>query len=149
MSAIRCVEVSLTIPDNEAETALATLRRLGLELGSLHRADLYRVELVGENADDVLAQLRAVETIFNPNKHRLELRSQVEPQAGETWIDEAGPQTVVLAGGQAVRGITRIERFTAWRLVDAQNSPAPRETVMRANELLLCNAAFQRSLIGR
>jgi phosphoribosylformylglycinamidine synthase I len=168
-SVVRCVEVSLTIPDNEAETALATLRRLGLELGGLHRADLYRIELDAENADDALARLRTVETIFNPNKHRLELRSQAEPQAGETWIDEAGPQTTVFdesgpqttvfdesgpqttvfAGGQAVRGIKRIERFTAWRLVDAQNLPAPRETVMRANELLLCNAAFQRSLIGR
>jgi phosphoribosylformylglycinamidine (FGAM) synthase PurS component len=149
MCAQRCVEVALKIPDNEAETALATLRRLGLDLGDLRRADVYRLELEDRCADETLDALRSVETIFNPNKHRLSLRSQTEPAAGEAWIDEPGFEPSITGGGNALRGIKRIERFTAWQLFDAQGNPERPETVTRANELLLCNPAFQRALIGR
>ena len=42
---IRCVEITLSIPDNEAETAAETLARLGLPGTALVRGDLYRLEV--------------------------------------------------------------------------------------------------------
>jgi hypothetical protein len=153
MSVVRCLEVSLTIPDNEAETALATLRRLGLELGELHRADIYRVELDEPAAKKTLAGLRKLETIYNPNKHRLNVRSETEPHEGEVWIDEPGPEATgdgsLSIAGKVLEGLRRIERFTAWRLLDAQGNPASPQTVTRASDLLLCNSAFQRAQLSR
>lgn len=149
MSVVRCLEVALTIPDNEAESALATLRRMGLELGALRRAEVYLVDLEPSHAGDIMAALQSVETIFNPNKHRLRVRDETEPLGGEVWIDEPGIDASVSSGGKLLQGIERIERFTAWQLYDAQGNPERPETVTRANELLLCNPAFQRALIGR
>ncbi|MGB8203480.1 MAG: hypothetical protein WCE83_02270, partial [Candidatus Baltobacteraceae bacterium] len=81
MTAQLAVEVVLTIPDNEAETALATLARLGVPLGGLERADLYRfeielVEIEPVEREALLAALRSLETIYNPNKHALRVRAE-------------------------------------------------------------------------
>ena len=46
---IRCIEIALTIPDNEAETAASTLRRLGLPGIGVSRADLYRFDVGPES----------------------------------------------------------------------------------------------------
>jgi hypothetical protein len=68
---IRCIEIALSIPDNEARTALATLERLGVPAAALVRADLYRCDVDDAHADELPQTLRAFETIFNPNKHVL------------------------------------------------------------------------------
>jgi phosphoribosylformylglycinamidine (FGAM) synthase PurS component len=150
---VRSVEIVLTIPDNEAETALETLRRLGLDVAHLSRADVYRIELDPRCEQATLEALRDLETIYNPNKHRLVVRSQASPQAGELWIDEpresgASSQPVQIAG-RTLPGVHRIERLAAWRLADEQGKAAPRETLERASDLLLCNPAFQRVQYGR
>ncbi len=97
MSVVRCVRLRyLKIPDNEADTALVTLRRLGLEIGA-SRAPILVLDDVG--GVEALSRLRTVETIFNPNKHRLSC-SNAEPQAGEIWIEWLGPQPTA-SGGRA------------------------------------------------
>jgi phosphoribosylformylglycinamidine (FGAM) synthase PurS component len=152
MPITRYVEVVLTIPDNEAETALTTLRRLGVHVDRLQRADLYRFELDPGSDETLLASLRRIETIYNPNKHALEVRAGAVPQAGEVWIGEpgapvnpAGASTgdAVRVAGRALLGVLKLERLVAWRLYDTEGKPASPEVVARATETLLCNPAFQ------
>ncbi|MFZ1123980.1 MAG: hypothetical protein WAN59_02405 [Candidatus Baltobacteraceae bacterium] len=155
MTAQLAVEVVLTIPDNEAETALATLARLGVPLGGLERADLYRfeielVEIEPVEREALLAALRSLETIYNPNKHALRVRAEPAPQPGELWVDEIHPAAAAARGpvriaGRTLGGVRAVERFTAWRVVDAEGRPAAAEVVALAAETLLCNPAFQRS----
>jgi len=157
MTVTRCVEVALTIPDNEAETALATLRRLGVELAQLRRADLYRVELNPAQEDAVIATLRDLETIYNPNKHSLRVRADRKPQAGELWVEElhgesrssaaAARAGQVRIAGRLLPGVTRIERFTAWRMLENGGEAAGPEVVARAAQTLLCNPAFQKATV--
>jgi phosphoribosylformylglycinamidine (FGAM) synthase PurS component len=146
----RAIEVVLTIPDNEAETALATLRRLGVDLAELKRADLYRVEVDPAREGALAATLRELETIYNPNKHALRVRPDGEPRAGELWVEElhaapppAGP---VRIAGRILPGVRRIERFTAWRLREADGQEAGPEVVARAAQTLLYNPAFQKAI---
>ena len=149
MTVTRYVEVVLTIPDNEAETALTTLRRLGVHVGELRRSDLYRIEVEPEREETLLETLREIETIYNPNKHALRLRSDVAPQPGEAWIDE--PKTMdsargpVHIAGRVLPGVWGLERLVAWQLSDSLGKPASAEVVARAAETLLCNPAFQRA----
>ncbi len=145
------IDVAPTIPDNEALTALATLRKLGVDLGGLERADVWRFDVASKAADSLVDAVRGIETIFNPNKHALSVREAVEPQAGEVWIDE--PAAAVRFGapplriaGRLLAGVDRVERFTAWRLRDRHGAPATREVVDRALETLLLNPAFQRAI---
>jgi phosphoribosylformylglycinamidine (FGAM) synthase PurS component len=145
------LEVALSIPDNEALTALATLRRLGIDVGEAHRADVWRVEVDAAQAGAVVEMIRGIETIFNPNKHRLRVRDGVSPGAAEVWIDEPsapvafrGPPFVV--AGRQLPGVVRLERFVGWRLLDHSGQPAAPELVDRAIETLLCNPAFQRAI---
>ncbi len=42
MSALRTVAIRLKIPDNEAYTALTALRRLGVDVGRLERAEIWQ-----------------------------------------------------------------------------------------------------------
>jgi hypothetical protein len=151
---IRCVDVALSIPDNEALTALVTLQRLGVPVDALTRADLYRCDVEENAEDDLLATMRGSESIFNPNKHRIALRTGANPLAGEVWIDalDAHDGGEPLAGaalpavrGRALRGIRRLERFTAWRLFDRDGAPVPTSVVTAAVETLLCNPAFQKA----
>ena len=85
---IRCIEVRLTIPDNESRTAFATLQRLGVALEGLERADLYRCDVDDASAAGLTEDLRACEGIFNPNKHALVERAGDAPGPGEVWVDE-------------------------------------------------------------
>lgn len=149
---IRCIEVSLIIPDNEARTALATLQRLGVAIVALERADLYRCDVAGEAADDLVATLRGIEAVFNPNKHAIRTRDTAVPGAGEVWVDEIGTEIVEmpsLAGvriaGRRVPGLHAFERFTAWRLWSARDVAAGPSTVARATDVLLRNSAFQKA----
>jgi len=146
---IRCVEIALTIPDNEAETAATTLRRLGFPGAVLTRADAYRLHVAGPEGEGpaLLDTLRRIEPLYNPNKHELRERAAT-PGAGEVWIheivhgEEPGEGPVRIAG-RTLPGVNGIERFTVWRLADEAGAPAPAEAVARATETLLCNPAFQ------
>lgn len=144
------VEVALTIPDNEARTALTTLRRLGVDLGALERADLWLFEVDAGRETELLETVRSIETIFNPNKHALRVRDTA-PGPGEAWLDEpggpgrlAGPPFVV--AGRPLPGVARVDRYVAWRLRDRHGSPAAGKVVDRALETLLLNPAFQRAI---
>ena len=148
---IRCIEISLRIPDNEARTALATLQRLGVTADALERADLYRCDVDDAYADELPETLRGLETIFNPNKHTLRIREGSTPLAGEVWIDEIVPAGEAPAGpvrisGRTLAGVRGIERFTAWRLFAAPGEPAEPDLVIAATEMLLCNTAFQKAI---
>jgi hypothetical protein len=146
----RCVDVVLSIPDNEARTALATLQRLGVAAGGLERADLYRFEVDSRTAGELIDVLSRIETIYNPNKHVLRVRDAAVPAAGEVWIDESAPprgasEGAVRIAGRVLPGVTRYERCTAWRVLDAHGLPASAELVAEATAMLLCNPAFQRA----
>jgi phosphoribosylformylglycinamidine (FGAM) synthase PurS component len=152
MAVTRYVEVVLTIPDNEAETARTTLQRLGVHVARLRRSDLYRIEVDAASESTLLDALREIETIYNPNKHALELRDDGAPRDGEVWIDEPRPALPASSAGDAVRvagrvlpGVLQLERLVAWRLFDERDLPASPEVVARATETLLCNPAFQRA----
>jgi phosphoribosylformylglycinamidine (FGAM) synthase PurS component len=150
MSVTRCVEVTLTIPDNEAETARQTLQRLGVHVGKLERADLYRFELEPDAEAALVASLRGIETIYNPNKHALRVRDVALPLPGEVWIDEPHPADDARSGvlrlaGRRLPGVSAVERFTAWRVLDEHGRASQSDVVGKAVETLLCNPAFQRA----
>jgi len=142
----RAYVVSLSIPDNEAFTALTTLARMGIPVGDVHRADVWVARVDPERTAEVDAALATVETIFNPNKHRLEIRSDVHPRPGEVWVmsrDEA-PATTVL--GRSVPGVHGIVRRTSWRLLDEHGDDVPAGDRQRAIDGFLCNPAFQKAM---
>jgi hypothetical protein len=133
-----CVEVALTIPDNEAETALSTLRRLGLDLAGLERADVYRFSLDAGREPALEAA------------HVLRLREDAWPAPGELWVHEVphapgagAPRREMRVAGRVLEGVHGVERFVAWRLFGAAGSPATAELVRRASDCLLCNPSFQ------
>jgi hypothetical protein len=146
---IACIEVRLTIPDNEARTALTTLQRLGVALAGLERADLYRCDVDDARASALADELRACEGIFNPNKHALFEREGDRPGAGEVWVDEPGQSEAatgaVIVSGRTLAGVRSLERATAWRVLGPGGSPASPEIVAAAATALLCNPAFQRA----
>jgi hypothetical protein len=154
VSARRCVEVVLTIPDNEARTALATLQRLGVPAAALERADLYRFAVDESAAERLGETFAALEPVFNPNKHALRVRDGDRPLPGEIWVemldsDEAVDRTApadapVRIAGRLLTGVTDLTRAVAWRLFDAAGEPADPQVVRSATELL-CNPAFQKA----
>ncbi len=148
---ILCIAIALTIPDNEARTALATLQRLGVAAAMLERADLYRLDVADDRADELPEDLKKFEVIFNANKHVMRVREGESPLAGEVWIDEIGRSDVSRGGivrisGRTIPGVRSLERFTAWRLYAAPGIPAEPHVVAAATDLLLCNPAFQKAM---
>lgn len=147
----RAFEVRLSIPDNEAYTALATLQRLGLQCADIVRADVHVFGVDEEIGPERLYDLlKTIATIYNPNKHRLRALSEPRPEAGEVWITSnqmpAQRERVVL-GGVTLPGTRSAWRATSWRLLDAGGKDVPGEILQRAVETLLCNPAFQRAII--
>ncbi|MEA2722170.1 MAG: hypothetical protein QOJ39_4034 [Candidatus Eremiobacteraeota bacterium] len=150
MSATRTFAITLTIPDNEAFTAYETLGRLGIDAARVVRSDIWLFDLDdataardGGAAGDLAATVAAIETIHNPNKHRLAERESDRPAPGEVWIasrDES-PRTVV--AGRAIPGVRAIRRRTAWRLLDDSGRDVAPADLDRAVETFLCNPAFQ------
>ncbi|HEY1729629.1 MAG TPA: hypothetical protein VGG22_14725 [Candidatus Baltobacteraceae bacterium] len=143
-------EIRLAIPDNEASTALATLRRLGIACAGIARTDIHVFGLDdGSSAIDLETQLKTIATIFNPNKHRLGTREEPRPRAGEVWISSADVPPVherVMIGGVELRGVRTAWRATSWRLLDSAGKDVPEPILDQAVETLLCNPAFQRAI---
>ncbi len=142
----RTYAVTLTIPDNEAFTAFETLSRLGIPVTRVIRADIWQFEV-----DDVLAReltdaIGTIETIHNPNKHRLQERTANEPEPGEVWIAPRDEAPATLVGGRAIPGVRAVHRCTAWRLLDENGRDVPSDLLAKAVETFLCNPAFQMAI---
>ena len=146
MSAQRAYVVSLTIPDNEAYTALTTLARMGLAVDRALRADVWLITLDPASAAAIDEQIPTFEGIFNPNKHRLEIRSDPSPRPGEVWIIARDERPAITIGGRTVEGVHEVRRCTAWRLLDVRGEDVPASLLERATEMFLCNPAFQEAL---
>jgi hypothetical protein len=134
--------VTLTIPDNEAFTAFETLARLGIPVARVVRADIW-LFVVDAPAGDLTATISSIETIHNPNKHRLLARDSDRPAPGEVWIASRDEARVTLVGGRAIPGVRAIRRRTAWRLLDDSGRDIAPADLERAVETFLCNPAFQ------
>lgn len=155
----RTFEVALTIPDNAAFTALAALERLGIECDELARSDVYVFELAESAAPELEATLETIETVYNPNKHRLRARRDA-PEPGEVWIGDMPPPGAASPGGKeptmsplrlagrTLEGVRSLDRFTSWRL--RRNGRAvPGAVAAAAAEQLLCNPAYQQAIVGQ
>jgi hypothetical protein len=138
----RTFAVTLTIPDNEAFTALETLARLGVPVARVVRSDIWQFDVADETGD-LGATISSIETIHNPNKHRLLERDSDRPAAGEVWIASRDEARVTLVGGRAIPGIRGVRRRTAWRLLDESGRDVAPADLERAVETFLCNPAFQ------
>ena len=143
----RAVAISLKIPDNAAYTALTSLRRLGVGVARVERSEIWDVEDDGD-AGTFATRIESNESIFNPNKHRLAVLERPSPRAGEVWIEELGRHNEVREhlGGKPIAGIRNARRYVGWRLLQDDGSAAPRETIERAAQQLLCNSAIERSI---
>jgi len=129
------VAIRLKIPDNTAFSALTALKRLGVAIDRVERADIWRFD-GQQSKEELAASVQRNETLFNPNKHVLELRDSTKPDAGETWVEEIAP----------VRTEAAAKHYTGWRLFDASGAPASEATVREAAEKLLCNPAIERAI---
>ncbi|HEY1653883.1 MAG TPA: hypothetical protein VGF86_02080 [Candidatus Tumulicola sp.] len=143
----RLVEIALKIPDNAAFTALLALRRLGLDVARVERSEVWRFDDRGDPAT-LADRVRANETIFNPNKHRLVELETMRPRPGETWIErrDDGDEVRAHLGGKGIAGVNASRRYAGWRLLTSGGEPASRETLAAAVAGLLCNPAIEKAI---
>ncbi len=149
MIAERLFAVSLTIPDNEAFTALGALQRLGVACASLERATIWSFRVDDAHADALAATVRHIETIYNPNKHRMTALDHDAPGAGEVWVaplDDPPERERVTLAGRTLAGVRNVRRRIAWRLRDAAGAPVAEDVLVSAVERLLCNPASERTI---
>lgn len=139
---LRTVAIKLKIPDNAAYTALTALRRLGVDVARLERAEIWQMEDAGGEAD-FTQRVERNETLFNPNKHELQVLDAGRPREGEAWIEQLDAQDVPVR----IAGVTRARRYVGWRLFTAGHTPAGSQTVRAAVDRLLCNPAIERATI--
>jgi hypothetical protein len=139
----RTFAVSLTIPDNEAFTAFETLGRLGVPVARVVRSDIWSFDVDERAAGELAATIGSIETISNPNKHRLVERSADRPEAGEVWIAPRDETPATQVAGRSIPGVHAIRRRTAWRLLDDAGHDVAPDVLSRAVETFLCNPAFQ------
>jgi hypothetical protein len=142
----RAFAVALTIPDNEAFTALATLRRLGFALGGVRRADIWSFEVDAAAGGALAETVATIETVFNPNKHELAERPGARPQAGEVWIAPVDDAAVASVGRGSIPGVRAVRRRVAWQLLDESGDIVEPPVLERAVETFLCNPAFQKAI---
>jgi hypothetical protein len=142
MSAVRTFAVTLTIPDNEAFTAFETLGRLGIPVARVVRADIWQFEVDGA-PDDLAGTIASIETIHNPNKHRLAEREFDRPVKGEVWIASRDEAPATRVAGRVLAGVRAVRRRTSWRLLDDAGRDLAPADLDRAVETFLCNPAFQ------
>jgi hypothetical protein len=149
----RAYAVELTIPDNEAYTALVTLVRLGVGCRRLERSDIWLFDVEEREVSALEVQVRTIETIFNPNKHVLHALPQPRPRPGEVWIGEREaeareprqPLREVELAGRILTGVYGLRRYKGWRLWESEGEASP-AVLRRAVETLLCNPAFQEAI---
>jgi phosphoribosylformylglycinamidine (FGAM) synthase PurS component len=138
--------VWLTIPDNEAFTARETLRRMGIAVEEVRRADIWTFVVDDAHATGLHRTIATMETIFNPNKHHLQERAGAHPASGEVWIAPNEEPESNGIGGRAIQGVRAIRRRTAWRLLDGSGNDVAAPELERAIEMFLCNPAFQKAI---
>ena len=99
-------------------------------------------------ADDLAAAgtFASIETIYNPNKHRLTERDAAEPDPGEVWIAPRDEAPATRVAGRAIPGVRTIRRRTAWWLLDQSGRDVPPAVLDRAVETFLCNPASQAAI---
>lgn len=137
----RGVAIRLKIPDNEAYTALTALQRLGVPVGRLERAEIWRMHDRGDVSDFPL-RVERNEALFNPNKHELEVLAIDAPRGGEVWITELDARDVTVR----ISGVDSARRYVGWRLFEHGHEPAAASVVREAVEKLLCNPAIERPI---
>ena len=142
----RAYVITLTIPDNEAFTALTALARIGLPVDSAVRSDVWIATVDAEHVAALDAVIGTIETVYNPNKHRLDIRSDTKPRPGEVWITAHDETPAITVAGRTVDGLRGIVRRTAWRLLDEQGADVPASVLNSATESFLCNPAFQKAM---
>ena len=142
----RAYVVTLTIPDNEAFTALTALGRIGVPASTAIRSDVWIASVDEEHVAGLDAAVGTIETIYNPNKHRLEVRADALPRTGEVWITALDEIPATTVAGRTVAGVRGIVRRTAWRLLDDGGADVPASVLDQATEMFLCNPAFQKAI---
>ncbi len=142
----RAYVVTLTIPDNEAFTALTTLSRMRLAVETAVRSDVWIASVEAEHAAALDGTITTIETVYNPNKHRLEVREDARPRSGEVWITAHDETPAITIAGRTVEGVHGIVRRSSWRLLDQQGADVPASVLDRATESFLCNPAFQKAI---
>ena len=147
----RAFAVSLSIPDNEAYTALVALQRLGVACSDVRRADVHVYGVDDDAAAEALERIvPTLATVYNPNKHRLAALAQPRPEPGEVWITDAAlPQpgeAEIVVGGVRLPGVRAAWRATSWRLLNEAGHDVAAEVLEQAVATLLCNTAFQRAI---
>ncbi len=138
---LHTIAIKLKIPDNAAFSALTALRRLGVDVERVERADIWQFAGPG-SSDDVATSVKRNESLFNPNKHVLEVLESPSPRAGETWISNIPIPGDVPPGSSAGAA----KHYVAWRLFAGHDRPADKATVTSAIEKLLCNPAIERAI---
>jgi phosphoribosylformylglycinamidine (FGAM) synthase PurS component len=138
---LHTIAIKLKIPDNTAYSALTALRRLGMDVAQVERADIW--QFVGPaSGAEVAASVQRNESLFNPNKHTLEVLESPKPRAGETWISLI-PRVDVVPPGSS-KGAAK--HYVGWRLFAENGLPAEPPVVQDAIEKLLCNPAIERAI---
>ena len=88
---MRAIAITLKSPDNAAYTALVALRKLGVHVERIERAEIRCFEEDTDTAA-LTARIESDETVFNPNKHRLTILDRCAPRSGEVWIEPLASQ---------------------------------------------------------
>ena len=143
----RIAAIELKIPDNTAFTALVALRRLGIDVESVRRSEIWQMEDAGDS-QTFAQRVRANSAIFNPNKHRLIVLDDARPRAGEAWVErrQEGNEVREHLGGKGIAGVTAARRCVGWQLTGAAGRPVRPETLRAAVEGLLCNPAIEKAV---
>ena len=131
---LHTIAIKLKIPDNTAYSALTALRRLGVDVAHVERAEIRQFEDAAAS-EEVAARVQRNESLFNPNKHVLEILPSPKPRPGETWI------SVILSLSKE-----DTKHFVSYRLFTENHTPASQATVEEAIEKLLCNPAIERAI---
>jgi phosphoribosylformylglycinamidine (FGAM) synthase PurS component len=136
---LHTIAIKLKIPDNTAYSALTALRRLGVGVAEVERADIWQFEDAG-SSEEVAARVQRNESLFNPNKHALEILPSPKPRPGEAWIchPEESKDPEVTKGAP--------KHYVGWQLFSENHGPASQATVEEAIEKLLCNPAIERAI---
>jgi phosphoribosylformylglycinamidine (FGAM) synthase PurS component len=137
----RAVAIGLKIPDNTAYTALVALRRLGVAVEGVERKEIFFFDDEGD-VTALVRRVKADETIFNPNKHRLEVLAQAAPGPGELWVEPLAPSLDSARDDKRRRAAA-----VAWRLTGARGLPASSQMLGAAAQRLLCNPAIERARV--